>query len=129
MPQDNPYGLGQKDLDQYYRQKAINILEKITKSCFRMFRDKTTTKEQLIHRFFVLKKKLDALGVVYLDAEYHTEMRKHIEKLANTLQTNFDLEKMRDPQMTQLNRLQKLKNMTNYKKEKHRKWSSWLDNE
>jgi hypothetical protein len=121
MPQDNPYGLGQKDLDQYYRQKAINILEKITKSCFRMFRDKTTTKEQLIHRFFVLKKKLDALGVVYLDAEYHTEMRKHIEKLANTLQTNFDLEKMREPQMTQLNRLQKLKNMTNYKKEKHRK--------
>jgi hypothetical protein len=48
-------------------------------------------------------------------------MRKHIEKLANTLQTNFDLEKMRDPQMTQLNRLQKLKNMTSYKKEKHRK--------
>ncbi len=127
MPQDNPYGLGQKDLDQYYRQKAINILEKITKSCFRMFRDKTTTKEQLIDRFFVLKEKLDALWVVYLDAEYHMEMRKHIEKLENTLQADFDLEKIREVQMTQLNRLQKLKNKTNYKKDKYRKRSSWLD--
>jgi hypothetical protein len=125
----NPYGLSQKDLDQYRRQKCITILEKITKSCFKMFRDPTTTKEQFVHRFFVLKKKLDQLGVVHLNAEYHTEMKAHIETLWNTLQGNFDLDKMREVQMTKLNRLQKLKNVSSYKKEKHRKWSSWLGSE
>lgn len=81
MPNLNPYGLSSKDLAQYQRQKCINILEKITKSCFRMFRDESTTKEHIIQRFFVLKKKLDDLGDVYLDTEYHTEMRKHIIQL------------------------------------------------
>ncbi len=117
----NPYGLSQKDLDQYRRQKCINILEKITKSCFKMFRDPTTTKEQFTERFFVLKKKLDHLGVVHLNAEYHTQMKAHIETLGNTLQGNFDLEKMRAVQMTQLNRLQKLKKESSFRKEKYKK--------
>lgn len=103
---------------KYYRQKCINILEKLTKNLFRMLRDSSTTKEQLCMKFFELKEKLDGLGNVYLDTEYHSQTRKYIELLANRLQWNFDLEKLRSKQMTELNRLQKLKNTTSYKRKK-----------
>jgi uncharacterized protein (DUF1684 family) len=66
---------------KYYRQKCINLLEKLTKNLYRMFRDETSTKEQLLKRFFELKDKLDALGEVYLDTPYHSETRKYIEVL------------------------------------------------
>lgn len=103
---------------KYYRQKCINLLEKLTKNLFRMFRDENTTQEQLLKRFFELKGKLDKLGEVYLDTPYHSETRKYIDILANRLKGNFDFSELRWKQMTQLNRLQKLKNVTNYKREK-----------
>lgn len=86
-----------------------------------MFRNNTTTETQLRERFFVLKKKLDQLGDVYVDTEYHSEMRKYIEQLTPLLQGAYDLDAIRESNMTRLNRLQKLKNATTYKKEKHSK--------
>ena len=83
-----------------------------------MFRNKETTKEQLIERFFSLKEQLDALGEVTLTGEYHREMRIYIELLASSLTSTFNLEAMRGPNMTKLNRLQKIKNKTGYKREK-----------
>lgn len=84
-----------------------------------MFRDKETTKETLSKRFFVLKKKLDLLWDIYLDAEYHREMRKYIDNFANTLQWEFVLDPVRDENMSRLNRIQKIKNTDWYKKDKH----------
>lgn len=43
------------------RQKAILLLEKISKNMFRMFRDDETKKEAITKRFFELTKQLDKL--------------------------------------------------------------------
>jgi len=69
----------------------------------------------------MLKKQLDALGEVTLSAEYHREMQIYIELLAQTLATDIDLEIIRWPNMTKLNRLQKIKNNTWYKRKKRNK--------
>lgn len=103
---------------KYYRYKCINLLEKLTKNLFRMFRDESTTKEELLRRFFELKDRLDTLWNVFLDTQYHSETRKYIEVLANRLKWNFDLDEIRNKQMAALNRLQKLKNVTTYKRKK-----------
>jgi hypothetical protein len=103
---------------KYYRYKCINLLEKLAKNLFRMFRDESTTKKQLLTRFFELKDRLDKLWDVFLDTEYHSETRKYIEVLGNRLQWNFDLDEIRGKQMATLNRLQKLKNITTYKRKK-----------
>jgi hypothetical protein len=71
-------------LATYNRQKCINLLEKITKNLFRMFRNEDTTKEQITERFFFLKKQLDTLGNVVLNSDYHREMKIYIENLATT---------------------------------------------
>lgn len=61
MSSISPNATSAEKFAKYYRQKCINLLEKMTKNCFRMFRDETTTKEQLLKRFFELKEKLDKL--------------------------------------------------------------------
>jgi len=86
-----------------------------------MFRNKDTTKQQLTERFFHLKEKLDLLGDVHLDMEYHREMRTYIENLWNTFRWSFVLDAIRDKNMTALNRIQKLRNTKQYKKEKYTK--------
>jgi hypothetical protein len=61
MPSINPNDPTQKNLAQQNRQKCINILEKLTKRCYNMFRESTVADEILIKKFFLLKKKLDLL--------------------------------------------------------------------
>lgn len=111
--------LTDKQLAKYNRQKCINLLEKITKNLFRMFRNKETTKKQITDRFFHLKEKLDLLWDVHLDTEYHREMRKYIENIANRFTGHFDLDEIREKNMSALNRIQKLKNAISYKRQKH----------
>ena len=100
------------------RQACINILDKITKNLFRMFRNEDTTKEQITDKFFELKKELDKLWDVVLTGDHHREMRIYVELLAQTFERDFDLEAIRWPNMTKLNRLQKIKNKTEYKRKK-----------
>lgn len=100
------------------RQKCINLLEKITKNMFRMFRNQETTPEQIVDKFLNLKKHLDDLWDVVLNAEYHREMKLYVERLWHTFAAPFDLEEIRSTQMTALNRLQKIKNSGGYKRDK-----------
>ena len=58
---------------------------------------------------------------VYLDAEYHREMRKYIESVDLLIQQDdFDLDTIRETHMTKLNRIQQIKNTVSYKREKHK---------
>jgi hypothetical protein len=88
---------------------------------FRMFRDKQTTKDQISARFMFLKEQLDDLWDVYLDAEYHREMRKYIEQVWPILLSHIPFDELREEHMTRLNRLQKLKNAVWYKRKKRDK--------
>jgi len=108
-------------LATFNRQKAIQLMEKITKNLFRMFRDESTTKEQIEERFFHLKKQLDDLGELALNADYHRDLRVYIDNCASTLSGHYVLDDIRWPQMTKLNRLQKIKNSTEYKRDKSKK--------
>lgn len=85
-----------------------------------MFRDETTTKEQLRKRFFWLKQKIDALGHVALDSEYNKAMKQYIEQLALTLESMANIDAIRKSNISAINRIQKIKNATSYKKEKHK---------
>ena len=105
-------------LATYNRQKWINVLEKITKNMFRMFRDESTTSKQISERFFELKKQFDGLGVLALSSEYHKEMKHYIETLSHALAWDFDLDAIRAINMTRLNRIQKIKNQAGYKRKK-----------
>ena len=108
-------------LATYNRQKAINLLEKITKNMYRMFRNEETTLEELSERFFHLHKQLESLGDVVLNGEYHHEMKLYIENLSHVLQHDIDLDSIRGENMTALNRIQKIRNGKVYK----RKAKNW----
>lgn len=86
-----------------------------------MFRNEHTTAQQVIDKFDELKQQLDTLGDIVLTGEYHREMKLYVEYLSHTLAIEFDLEDIRRPQMTKLNRLQKLKNQGWYKRQKSNK--------
>jgi len=110
-----------KQIEKYQRQKYINTLEKITKNCFRMFRNETVTQAQFLKKFHQLRDGLQNLEQIRLDSTYHQELKSYIDRLyCQTLSPEFLLDEIREREMTQLNRLQKLKNGTSYKKEKHR---------
>jgi hypothetical protein len=104
--------------DKFNRRKCINALEKMTKNMFRLFRDETTTNQQLIDRFTVLKKRIDQFDETHLDSEYHRAMRQYAATLGNTISKEFNIDDIRSSNMTQLNRIQKIKNSTDYKRGK-----------
>jgi len=109
-----------KQIEKYQRQRYITFLEKVTKNLFKMFRDETTTQETFLKKFYALKKQLDEQVDIRLDSEYHQQMQAYIDKLSLECSGEFQLDNIRDANMTLLNRLQKLKNGTSYKKEKHK---------
>ena len=121
MVWESPNVLSAKQLAKYQRQKCINLLEKITKNLFRMFRNTEIPQDVLVDRFFVLYNKLAEFKTAHLYAIYHIEMKNYIEEVASLCRESRDIDSVRDNQMTRLNRLQKLKNATKYKKEKHTK--------
>jgi 1,2-phenylacetyl-CoA epoxidase catalytic subunit len=92
MPSMISNDASQKNLAQQNRQRCIALLEKIAKSCYSMFRNEAIPKEIIKKKFGILKKKLDQLGNIYLDTEYHAETRKYIEKLSKILQSEQDFE-------------------------------------
>jgi uncharacterized membrane protein YheB (UPF0754 family) len=104
--------------DKFNRWKCINALEKMTKNMFRLFRDETTTNQQLIDRFAILKKKIDQFADTHLDSEYHRAMRQYATTLSNTISKEFDINDIRASNAQQLNRIQKIKNSTDYKRGK-----------
>jgi len=116
-----------KQLIKYNRQKSINLLEKITKNMFKMFRDEQTTTTQLIKKFTSLKKKLDQCWDTALYSEYHRATKQYVDSLSSTIEAWCHIEEMRQPHMTRLNRLQKIKNASSYKKEKHTKSFGFSD--
>jgi len=109
-----------KQIEKYQRQRYITFLEKVTKNLFKMFRDTKTTQVQFLKKFKELKLKLDEQVAIRLDSEYHQQMKSYIERLEQETKYEFNLENVREANMTLLNRLQKLKNGTSYKKEKHK---------
>lgn len=121
MSWESPNVLSAKQLAKHQRQKCINLLEKITKNLFRMFRAQQLSEEEIAKRFFVLYDKLVQFKSTDLYAIYHIEMKNYIEEVAWLFRGSRDIDSFRDNQMTRLNRLQKLKNATKYKKEKHTK--------
>jgi len=115
----------QKQIDKFNRQKYITEIEKVSKNLFRMFRDDKTTPEAFMVKFEQLKKKLDERKDVFLDSEYHQQLKAYIERLYTQTCASQDLDEkklddMREAEMSNLNRLQKLKNGTSYKKDKHK---------
>lgn len=110
----------QQKIDTFTRQKCIQLLEKLTKNMFRMFRDEETSVEQITERFFELKKQIDALWDIALNSDYHREMKKYVEHLAWTFSWHFLLEELRSKEMSKLNSIQKIKNKSEYSRKKRR---------
>jgi hypothetical protein len=109
-----------KQIEKYQRQRYINFLEKVTKNLFKMFRNQNTTQEQFLKKFNELKTRLDEQTDIQLSSEYHHQMKSYIEKLHLECQYEFNLDDIREANMSHLNRLQKLKNNNSYKKDKHK---------
>jgi NAD-specific glutamate dehydrogenase len=114
----------QKQIEKFQRQKYINQLEKTAKNIFRMLRDATSDAKSFTTHLQQLKKKLDPYEEVRLNTEYHQQLQAYITRLhKESLQEDFDtttLHRIREAEMSNLNRLQKLKNATSYKKDKHK---------
>ena len=121
MSWESPNVLSAKQLAKYQRQQCINLLEKMTKYLFRMFRAQQLSEEEIAKRFFVLYDKLVQFKSTDLYAIYHREMRQYVDQVANIFRGSWDLTDIADDHMSRLNRLQKLKNASKYKKEKHTK--------
>ena len=119
MAISSPNTLTAKQLAKYQRQKCINLLEKITKNLFRMFRNENVPYEEIERRFFELYVKLAEFKHTYLYSPYQREMKTYVEKIARQFTSGEGEFLEREIQLTVLNRLQKLKNESKYKKEKH----------
>jgi len=112
----------QAQIDKYNRQRYITHLEKISKNLYKMLRDENITQEKFINRFIELKKSFDKLPQSDIYTTHHKEILLYIENFyKETMSEEFDLEDIRQAQMSNLNRLQKNKNNNSYKKEKHKK--------
>lgn len=123
MASSHPTDPHQKHLAQQQRQLCIALLEKIIKSCYRMFRNPSLTTPNILNKLSILLTKLNQLGPVYLDTQYHKETRKYVERLPMLLHSAQDPTMTKLQQITELNRLQKLKNSTQYKRKK----DEWQD--
>ncbi len=93
-----------------------------------MFRDKNITAKQFEKKFVSLKESFDKKDEIFLNSEYHQEMKSYIILLYYRLIiseefTDKIFDDVREAEMSNLNRLQKLKNRTNYKKDKHKSQS------
>ena len=119
MVLSSPNTLTAKQLAKYQRQKCINLLEKITKNLFRMFRNESVPYEEIERRFFELYTKLAEFKHIYLYSPYQREMNAYVEKIARQFTSGEGESLEREIQLTVLNRLQKLKNESKYKKDKH----------
>lgn len=121
MNSKSPHTLSAKQLAKYQRQQCINLLEKMTKYLFRIFRAQQLSEQEIAKRFFVLYDMLLIFTSVKLYSSYHREMRQYIDQVANIFRTDWSLSEIAHDHMSRLNRLQKIKNETKYKKEKHTK--------
>ena len=108
-----------KQIERYKRQKYISSLDKMTKNLFKMFRNSSVTQEEFLTKFQELKENLDK-NYTTLYSEYYEQVHSYIENLYKECQNEFDLDDIREINMTHLNRLQKLKNSTTYRKDKHK---------
>lgn len=115
----SPNTLSPKQLAKYQRQKCINLLEKMMKNLFRMFRNVEMKQHDVEERFFVLYKQIELLQRVELYSNYHREMKHYITEVAKLFSSERNIDEVRDEHMTRLNRIQKLKNISKYKKDKH----------
>ncbi|MEA2029572.1 MAG: hypothetical protein U9N49_11440 [Campylobacterota bacterium] len=112
----------QAQIDKYNRQRYITYLEKITKNLYKMLRDENTTQEKFINRFTELKTAFDKLPQVDIYTSHHKEILEYIENFYKEITSEgFELENIRQIQMSNLNRLQKNRNSNSYKKVKHKK--------
>ncbi len=89
------------------------------KNLFRMFRTAGMKQSDMEERFFMLYKQITDLKKVELYSNYHREMRNYIDEVATMMNSDRELDEVRNNQMTRLNRIQKIKNMMKYKKNKH----------
>ncbi len=115
----------QKQIDKFNRQKYITALDKIAKNLFRMFKNEEVCSQKFMLKFVELKKNFDEKEKIHLDSEYHQQLQEYIERLylqtcAVELFDDKAFDKIRDAEMSILNRLQKLKNASSYKKDKHK---------
>lgn len=100
----------EKQIAKFKRQKCINLMEKLMKNLFRMFRDESIELPAIQKRFQTLKTKIDSLGDVPLHSAYNKAMKQYIDKLTTTLPVLQDLNSVRQTHLTHLNRIQKIKN-------------------
>ena len=93
-----------------------------------MFRDKNIKAKGFEKKFTSLKESFDKKDEIFLNSEYHQEMKSYIISLYYRLIISEDFtdkifNDVREAEMSNLNRLQKLKNRTSYKKDKHKSQS------
>ena len=115
----------QKQIEKYNRQKYMTELEKVSKNLFRMFRNREVDAAAFTQKVSLLKERLEKVEKIPIDLGYYRELEAYITRLFQELEAaeSFDdeaLEKMRESEMSRLNRLQKLKNSQSYRKAKHK---------
>ncbi len=125
-------GYTKKQIDKFNRQKYMAQLEKIAKNIFRMLRDKRISSEKFIDKFEEMKKRLDEKEEVHLDAAYFQQLKNYIDRLYQETcgQIEFsdkEFDRIRDAEVSNMNRLQKLKNAVSYKKEKYKNKAQNID--
>lgn len=114
----NPRQLTPSQLAKYHRQRKINLLDRATKSLFRLFR-REVSQEEIAKRFEELMTSLNELQSVALYDNYHRAVIAYLDSLGKKIESWQTI--VSSQEMTELNRLQKLKNEWQYKKPKYKK--------
>jgi len=115
----------QKQIEKYKRQKYISALNKCAKNLYKLFRDEKTTYQVYKTKFILIKKELDKCDTIRVNSEHLKKTQEYIENLykKTILDINFNQDsfnKIKNSEISELNRLQKMKNRVKYNKTKHK---------
>jgi len=115
-----------KQILKYKRQKFLNALNKCTRNLYNIFKNPKSDYETFKNRFIALKNEMQKFEDAIISSDHTKKAKEYIDKLYKNYiidkeLTKEEFTKLKEQEISNLNRLQKMKNKAKYSKEKYKK--------
>jgi hypothetical protein len=113
-----------KQIQKYKRQKFLSALNKCTRNLYNIFKNPKSDYETFKNRFISLKNEMQKFEDALITADHTKKAKEYINKLYKDYiiekeLTQEEFNKLKEREISNLNRLQKMKNKVKYSKNKY----------
>ena len=113
-----------KQILKYKRQKFLNALNKCTRNLYNIFKNPKSDYETFKNRFTSLKNEIQKFDDVIISSDHTKRTKEYIYKLykeyiLDKSLTQEEFNKLKEKEISNLNRLQKMRNKAKYSKNKY----------